>query len=292
MGSNLIPQKQEEQRAFEAFLRAFPSLANQIKNWRLQEKNFPDVVTTLHNGQQIGFELGRWIHENQVRQHKKRDQFDSDIQAAIRPQPNNTTRNIHCVLLTPDYDHRRLQQNDGEALRAELIELINEKDQQWSGERGRPCPRGEPCELARFPTLNKYLKKVWCFPLGTGKLTEEPLTLGTPWISIKARAGSYSGDSARNALEAIIRKKACRYGSSTGEQVSLLIHYGVDAYRYNTPFMDTSTPDFNGVAQYASEVVRSYYRHRNLPFEKVYLYNTLQSELEAYEIFPRVLKCH
>ncbi|RMH03183.1 MAG: hypothetical protein D6704_12920 [Nitrospirae bacterium] len=82
-----------------------------------------------------------------------------------------------------------------------------------------------------------------------------------------------------------------RYGRSLNLQVHLLIYYGPDAFIHNTPFMDTQTPAFEGIAEFASQVVQAFSQERTLPFEKVYLCNTLSSELKAYEIFPQFLRC-
>jgi hypothetical protein len=288
------PQKEKERKAFEVFLQACPSLAARIDCWRVQEEEgaFPDVLATLRDGQVLGFELGEWLHEEQVRQDKKTHQFELDILRAIGPQPENGTRNVHCVLLAPGNDRMGFDQQDREKLRQELINLIDETDQQWPKERHWQSPQGYHCkEFGRFPTLTRYLTEVWFVPRVTGKVKKEPRPPGIPWIHVEGRGGSYSGESARKALQAIISKKASHYGGSSSQGVHLLIHYGVDAFRYNTPFLDVTTPDFEAVAMFAGEVMQSCFLERQLPLEKVYLCNTLPSELEAYEIFPQVLRC-
>lgn len=288
-------QKAKERKTFEAFLQAYPALEANISSWHVQEDEgaFPDVLTRLHDNQGLGFELGEWLHEEQIRQGKKTDQFRSDILGAIgRPQPENTTQHIHCVLLTAENDRMRFDGRDCKGLRNELFDLIKETDQQWPNERHWQDPPGYHCrELDRFLTLKKYLAEVWFVPRDTGKVKKKSRALGIPWIDLKGRGGAYSGGSAREALRAIISKKASHYGGSSGQLVYLLVHYGADSFSYNTPFLDITTPDFEAVAKFASEVVRSCFREQRLPFEKVYLCNTLPSELEAYEIFPQLVRC-
>lgn len=286
------PQKEKERQAFEAFLQTHPSLAAQTRTWRVQEEEgaFPDVVATLHNGQEIGFELGEWVRKDQISQNKKIDQFAVDIRRAIAPQPKNTTQHIHCAMLVPRNDTTRFTQRDGGTLREELFRLIQETDQQWPKEPHWQSTQGYHCkEFDHFPTLAKYLTKVWFDPRVTGQFKKRPKRHGIPWIDVMGRGGSYSGQPAREALRDIIVKKAGRYGIASGQRVDLLIHYGANALAYNTPFMDDTTPDFAAVAKVASEVVQSCSK---LPFKKVYLCNTLApSELEAYKIFPTLIKC-
>jgi hypothetical protein len=156
-------------------------------------------------------------------------------------------------------------------------------------------PESSPFELSTFQgslrTLKKYLAGVWFVPRVTGAVTKKPRSPVIPWIDLKGRGGSYSGEPARKALRTIIIKKARHYGSSLGKRVHLLVHYGADAFSYNTPFLDITAPDFEAVAKFASEVVQSCHREQRLPFEKVYLCNTLPSELETYEIFPQLVRC-
>jgi hypothetical protein len=289
------PQKEKERKAFEAFLQACPSLAVRIgNNWRVQEEEgaFPDVLATSKEGHVLEFELGEWIHEDQVRHAKMTDQFASDVLDAIRPQPENRTQHFHCLMLALRKDRMGFDRRDREKLREELVKLIHETDHQWLKEPHSQSPQGYPCrEFARFPTLAKYLIEVWFVPRVRGKVTKEPRRSGIPWIDVEGRGGSYSGESARRALKAIILKKAIRYGGSSGKLVNLLIHYGADAFSYNTPFLDGTTPDFEAVAKVASEVMYSCFWERENPFEKVYLCNTLPFELEAYEIFPQLLRC-
>ena len=292
-------QKEKELQAFEAFLQASPSLAVQMgNNWCVQEAEgaYPDVLANLHDGQEIGFELGEWVHEDQIGHSKKTDQFAADILRAIEPQPKNTTQHIHCLMLVPRSDNTRFDQQDGGKLREELFRLIQGTDQQWPKERHWQSPQGYHCRgLDRFPTLARYLTEVWFDPRVTGKLKRTPRPHGILWIDVEGRGGAYSGESAREALQVIISKKASHYdggpyGGPSGQRVNLLIHYGADAFTYNTPFSDDTTPDFAAVARFAGEVVQSCSRGRQFPFERVYLCNTLAPKLEAYEIFPRLIK--
>lgn len=288
-------QKQKEQHAFKMFLQAFPTLAARIRTWRVQEeeRDVADVLAELCDGGEIGFQLGEWVRKDQISQNKKIDQFAVDIRRAIEPQPKNITQHIDSVMLVPRNDTTRFAQQDGGILREELFRLIQETDQHWPKEPHWQSTQGYHCkEFDRFPMLAKYLTEVWFDPRVTGQFKKRPRRHGIPWIDVMGRGGSYSGQPAREALQDIIFKKAKHYGIASGQRVDLLIHYGVNAFAYNAPFMDDTTPDFAAVAKVASEIIQSCCRERRLPFERVYLCNTLApSELEAYEIFPTLIKC-
>lgn len=281
--------REKVRMAFDAFLRACPALAAQLKSWCVQEEPgaFPDVLCKTQDGQDLGFELGEWINQGQISQNKKAERFQSDFIPAIGTQPENTTEHIHLVLLSPRDDRQRFNSSDSVKLREELLRLIQETDRQWPNEQHWQSPQGyHGREFVRFPTLGKYLSEVWFVPRKAGTIRNDPLGHGISWIRFKARGGSYSGESARKALRDIISKKASHYGSSSNLRVNLLIHYGADAYCYNTPFLDIRAPDFAGMAGFASQVVQACSQERDLPFEKVYLCHTLPPELEAYEILP------
>ncbi|MEX5212525.1 MAG: hypothetical protein NW703_00015 [Nitrospiraceae bacterium] len=103
-------QKEKEREAFEAFLRAHPSLASDIAgHWNVQDEAgaFPDVLATLKDGSKIGFELGEWLVEDEIRQDKQYSRLASRIMDMIGRQPDNWTQHIHCVLLAPREDRGR-----------------------------------------------------------------------------------------------------------------------------------------------------------------------------------------
>ena len=287
-------QREKERKTFEVFLHANQSLKANIKDWHVQEEEdaFPDVLCKTQDGQDFAFELGKWLNREQISQDKKTERFEQDFMQAIGTQPENATDHIHCVLLSPRNDRLRFDSHDSEKLREELLRLIQETDRQWPNERHWQSPQGYHClEFVCFPTLKKYLTEVWFIPRQSGTIRNEPLGIVIPWIQFKARGSSYSGESAREALRDIILKKSSHYGTSSEQGVNLLIHYGADAFCYNTPFMDTATPAFEGMVGFASQVVQDCSQEKDLPFEKVYLCNTLSSELEAYELFPQRLRC-
>ncbi|MGE3154485.1 MAG: hypothetical protein AB7G48_17850 [Nitrospiraceae bacterium] len=281
------PQKEKEREAFEAFLRAYPSLASDIAgHWNVQDEAgaFPDVLATLKDGSKIGFELGEWLVEDEIAQGKRQEQLDSSIRETIGQQSDNKTKHIHSVLLAPKKECTRCDGHDRQSFREELLKLIEETDSHWPTER-------HDKDFSGLPTLGKYLGKVRFISRVKGMVTRQPKGPGMPWINVKSRGGSYSGESARAALQTIILKKAGHYGNIVRQPVSLLIHYGADALTYNAPFMDEITSRFQDVAKLASGIVGACSRRRQLPFDKVYLGNTLPFEQEAYEIFPELWRC-
>lgn len=284
-------QKEKEQQAFKAFLKVNSSLNTQIENWHVQSAAgiYPDIICKKQDGQDLGFELGEWIIEEQISQSKKTGRFQLYFLQAIGTQPENTTEHIHLVLLFEKNGPLRFDLNDTEKLKQELFQLIQETDQQWPNEHHWQSPQGYYCkEFAKFPILDKYLQKIW-FPLKSRCFSS--LGPGIPWIKFIENAGSYSGEPARKALQDIIIKKIHHYGTSSEQQIHLLVHYGPSALKHNPPFMDITTPDFQSIAKFASEFVQFCRQGQRIPFDRVYLCNTLSSELDAYEIFPQLAKC-
>lgn len=284
-------KKEKEHQEFEAFLKAHPSLEDSICSWKVQEEEgvFPDVICKTRGGEELGFELGEWVNQEQISQNRKTEKFISGFMQALGNQPENETNHIRLVLLSPKNDGLRFNSNDSTKLRKELHELIQETDQQWPSNPHWQSSQGHKCqELNHFPTLGKYLTEVWFVPKVSGR---NPLGLGISWIRFKSKGGSYSEEAARVALCDIITKKLSHYGPSENRQVSLLIHFGENALFYNTPFMGVDTLDFEEIARKASEVVLAYSLENDIPFKNVFLCNTLSSELVAYKIFPRLTQC-
>jgi len=281
--------QKKEKKAFKAFLKAHPSLKDSLGYWKVQEKKdaFPDIICKTQGGEELGFELGEWVNQEQISQNKKTEKFISDFMKAIGDQPKNERNHIRLVLLSPKNDGLRFDSKDSEKLRTEILELIQETDQQWPSNAHWQSPQGyKRQEFTHFPTLGKYLTEVLFYPEVSGN---NPLSLGIPWVKFKSKGGSYSGETAREALCAIIEQKVSHYGLSENRQVSLLIHYGELAPYYNTPFMDIDGLDFEAIARKASEVVQAL--ENDIPFKNVFLCNTLSSELVAYQIFPRLTLC-
>ncbi|WP_454062254.1 hypothetical protein [Candidatus Nitrospira salsa] len=286
----LSSQKEKEWQAFKDFLEASPTLALQIENWHVQEADgsYPDIICVKQDGQEFGFELGEWIIEEQISQSIKIENFKCNVIRAIGEQPKNSMTHIKLVLLTHKNNQLRFISNDSEKLRKELFSLIKKTDLQWTNEPQWQSPGGYHCSnFAGYATLEKYLQEVWFLSENAG-ISRKPWI---PWIEFKGNAGSYSGEPARKALQDIIIKKIHHYGTSSEQQIHLLVHYGPSAFNHNTPFIDITTPDFQSIAKITSKVVQSCRQVQDIPFDRIYLCNTLSSELDAYEIFPQLAKC-
>ncbi|GJL62552.1 MAG: hypothetical protein NPIRA04_12060 [Nitrospirales bacterium] len=178
----LSSQKEKEEQAFKAFLKVNSSLNSQIENWDVQSTAgiYPDIICQRQDGQDLGFELGEWINEKQISQSNETERFQFDFLQAIGTQPENTTEHIHLALLSKRNGPLRFDSNDTEKLEQELFRLIKETDQQWPNEHHWQSPQGYHCrDFAKFPTLGKYLQKIW-FPLK--RTCFSSLGRGIPWI--------------------------------------------------------------------------------------------------------------
>lgn len=88
------------------------------------------------------------------------------------------------------------------------------------------------------------------------------------WIFVEARGGSYSPET---VLRALLDQKI--------NPTRLIVFCG-KAVAYNTPYLGIETREFADVVALAAAAV-----HGQNAFEKIYLLNTLEPGLEAFEMF-------
>ncbi len=278
-------QATEERVIFDAFLRAHRSFAATVAWHEKPDAQFPDRIVTLRGGSQIDFELGEWLHGEQMTRGKSRERLVETIENVIGEQWENTPDNFRTVMLVPRSDLPRFEPDDMTAFHAEIWTLIEESDREWPEERSWHSPQGRRLrEFAEYPTLGKYISTMVFEPMTVAGRRREKRPTGIPWIFIEPPGGSYSPDTALSALEGILRSKIERYGGLS-RPVRLLVHYG-KAVAYNTPWYGVHFREFRDVAVGAAQVVKS-----QSVYEKIYLLFALEPGLEAYEIWPNVAKC-
>jgi hypothetical protein len=287
MSSRDSRQAVEERAIFQAFLKAYPSFAKQIVNIAQPEQLFPDIVAELHDGCKINFELAEWLDNQEMGQSKQIERVESALWDALGDQGINDSNHFRCVMLVLRDNVPRFRQQDGPDFRNELHRLISDTDRRWPLERHWQSPQGRICrQFSSFPILNKYLRSVHFEPHRFGNTIKERWPTGQPWIFFQSWGGSYSPDTAMTALLEVIRKKQNHYGKQEGGAVRLLIYYG-QAVRYNTPFYGIEINGFNDVAKIAANKLMGV----PIIFEKIYLFQALEPELQDFEIYPILLEC-
>lgn len=274
----------DERAIFEAFLAAHPALAAEVKTFGQPDDEFPDIVTVMKDGAEVDFELGEWLDGRQIAAAKQYDELAAAILDSIGPQQPNLSHHFRAVMLCPSENPAVLNAADKASLKASLITLICQTDEQWPSQRFWHSPQGRICrDLGTYQPLGRYLRSVNFDPLVV-RGGERPWPAGQPWIFVEARGGSYSPDTAFRALAGILEQKIRRYGRFS-RPTRLITYYG-KAVAYNTPYIGVETREFADVAARAAGTVRG-----QKAFEKIYLLNALEPGLEAFEIFPACVRC-
>lgn len=280
-------QAAEELGIFQAFLNASPSLAREIIDIAQPCQPFPDVTVKLRAESEVDFELVEWLHRQQTQEAKRVESLEASLLDALGEQGPNPSDHFRCVMLALRGDAKRFDPRDGSGFRSELFSLITETDQRWLVERYWRSPQGRLCrDFRSHPRLAKYLKSVRFWPSRVGNRDADPWPAGQDWIFFKLRGGFYSPGTAFRALLDAVEKKQNHYGNLGGRHVCLLVYYA-QAVQYNTPYYGTETRGFKDVAAAAGEVLAG----KCLIFEKIYLLQALEPDLQAFEVYPDFLKC-
>jgi cytolysin (calcineurin-like family phosphatase) len=124
---------------------------------------------------------------------------------------------------------------------------------------------------------------VWFLPWELGKERKGHVA-SQQWISASSHGGAYSPTAVLDKLMERLQAKIKHYGGLS-RPVRLLVHYG-KAVVYNTPWYGPSCRTFCDVAEAAAGTVAN-----QSCFQMIYLLNAIEPGLEAYEIFPALMKC-
>jgi len=268
------------------FLRAHPSFASTVVLPPHQPAaDFPDVIVSLIDGSQVDFELGEWVHEEQIGQGKRREQVVSTIERAIGEQGKNTSDHFRSVMLELRPDCQQLKSADMERFSAEFWGLIEETERRWPNEPFWHDPRGRHVrKFSSYPTLARYLSTVVFDPLLAGQTWRKTYPVDLPWIYVDSPGGAYSSSTALGALRTILQSKIAHYGRLS--RTTDLIVYFNQAIVYNTPWYGPAVRGFGDVAAAAAHMVVGQSR-----FNRIYLLCAVEPQPEAYEIFPSLAKC-
>ena len=279
-------QSAYEHSIFGMFLRAHPSFASTVVLPPHQPAaDFPDVIVSLIDGSQVDFELGEWVHEEQIGQGKRREQVVSTIERAIGEQGKNTSDHFRSVMLELRPDCQQLKSADMERFSAEFWGLIEETERRWPNEPFWHDPRGRHVrKFSSYPTLARYLSTVVFDPLLAGQTWRKTYPVDLPWIYVDSPGGAYSSSTALGALRTILQSKIAHYGRLS--RTTDLIVYFNQAIVYNTSWYGPAVRGFGDVAAAAAHMVVGQSR-----FNRIYLLCAVEPQPEAYEIFPSLAKC-
>jgi len=120
------------------------------------------VICKTATGNSVGVEICQWAHEKAMRDGRLTDRVNSNVLAAIGPQPIRKAENFWIVVF---HATAKVCLFAGEyaAFREAFFDLIDYIDRSWPNlkHRGRPYPFSD---LEKFKPLNKYIEKVTFCP--------------------------------------------------------------------------------------------------------------------------------
>ncbi|HEV3110071.1 MAG TPA: hypothetical protein VGY99_06220 [Candidatus Binataceae bacterium] len=286
-----------ELAVFACFLEAHPSFAGEVECYGpgTKDKEIADIAAKLKTGGCISFQLGRWLHEPQMEEAKRKEKQRTKLHGALLPCLEYKPRNFaHVAVAIGDanFDHR-----DGDALRGEFLRIVSDVEAGWHKERLRQVYGYPLTGFAGYPTVGKYIRTHHFWPQHSPSegVLSEALGLqavdgrrADPWIVFTLKEGSsYSSELALQALDKIITKKTTKYDRHQTGDLRLIIYYD-EAVLYNTPYEDQRHETFADMAHQA----RQFLMGKDVrPFGKIYLLRALRPDPEAFEIWPTVGQC-
>ncbi len=263
---------------FGEFLKAAPSMAQDVSSWSKSADELYDIISRSANGATVKWQITEWLDSEQTRSSKERQRLKHAIGDAVRglEMPDAT---ICRLFLREPPSHFKPKHT--KPFCAELFGLSRGVAAEWT----KPPPRQRytwerqdecvalPSDIAAWPVLAHYLRKI------TFRRSEDPCVSGRA-VSVVGFSGSCSEEDAVAQLMSRIEKKMRAYDWPTREDVRLLVFYD-EAWTHNSP-------------AYAPLVVNAEIAARNLcgvavPFKGIYL--IFGRSGEAYQIHPDLKRC-
>jgi hypothetical protein len=272
----------EEQTIFDSFYKILPDFAGRPVCWSLGN-NPPDNLCIDSIGKRVGVELTAWLNEEQIKASKDREKLQDSYLKAIRSEQVAPPTNIGFILLKPKQG-LSLKKADEQCFHEELYSFIEEIDSNWHELKYRGNPQGYSInKFSKYPCLEQYLDSLRLFPRSRLRINPK---LGIPWIRFPVPGGSYTPQTAINALLFQINKKTKKYENLYQEQkldkLFLVVYYSYKAIIHNSPF---DGPGF-GFRQVVDLVAQEVQNNHGV-FSKIFLFNAVKSEEEVMLIWPQ-----
>lgn len=270
----------DEELAWNEFLSAAPSFANEeIAEWQ-PGPDPPDILCTTPSRLRVGVELTKWVERDQLEAGKIRERIQTSYLDIVASEKEQRPDRIGWVWL---YDkHLRLKPKDQASFRRELYEFIDEQaalaDPDWDNPQGAPLAAFAP----RYPTLAKYLDSILIHP----RERLQQLDSGGHWILFEEGGGAFTHVWMVQAVLDRIDAKIDDYeerglhGRYSLHELYLVCSYCDEALRYNTP-IHTAGFDY---AELAAQVAQSL-THDHGVFDKIFLFHRWESK-KVFQVYP------
>jgi hypothetical protein len=281
--------RDDERIAWSSFFAAEPRFAGEELVSEDKGPDPPDILCIGKSGRRIGVELTKWVEHDQITEGMGRKLLEDSYLAVIQSQNETKPDRIGKVLL---YDRaKRLSSADHSQFRSELFQLLAKEDAtpDPSADAPRPplavpmwnTPQGGPArDFTGFPTLGKYLDKIWIYPRENFDFP------GEPWVIFELNGGPYTPDWMVQAAIDRIRDKIKKYeGANLRTKHSLaefhlLCFFCDEALLHNTPIY---TINF-GFQELAAKVARAL-KGEPIVFDKIFLFHPYERQ-RALLVYP------
>jgi hypothetical protein len=268
------------------------SHALQVRNLRVMAPGSdpPDILCVSKSGKKIGVELTKWLEHEQITAGSGRKRLEESYLAVIKSEKEPKPDRIGKVVL---YDKsKRLKPEDQAQFTRELFAFIVKEsttpdppsDPQrpptavpsWNTPQG-----GHVRDFTGFPTLAKYLDKIWFYP------RERFDFPGAPWVMFAQDGGGYTPASMVQAAIDRIRDKIKKYQRSNHRakhslaEFDLLCFFCDEALLHNTPIHGG---DF-GFPELAKKLAQAL---KNEPrvFDRIFLFHPHEGQ-KVFCVYPQ-----
>ncbi len=266
----------KEKAVFARFIKEEQMFADAaVKRWDLAPSDPPDIECDLEDGRTVGVELTSWLDEIQMGQAKRKEILERSFEKLLMWEPNNT-ENFGLVWLSAK---RRLQFDDEQAFRSELLILLDQLDKRWPTEPDWQSPQGFLWnDFAGFSTLKKYLDAVDIHPrVGRARTRGQ---IG--WMTFPMNGGAYSPNSMVDALYDCTQAKVSKYSAKPANvnEFHLLVHYD-QAFAYNSPVEAIDFGYEDAVAAVLARIGSAVG-----VFDRIFVYVSVKDGQKVFRMYP------
>jgi len=274
----MTPQRlthdRREQDVMADLEKHFPGFAGFQLAWAKvpEGQDPPDFLAQTPAGT-IGLELIEWLDGSQMGPAKGRESQRENIVRVLGENWQNEyqPQNVGLAVLMPFWN-LKIVRSDETQLRQEFFRCVEEVDSVWLTNPDRVGSMYYHADFSSYPTLAKYFN-------GIRYIGGEQQ--GLCWIDVEEDGGGFDPSIAIQALEQALDKKLTLYSTPEKQvqlqalglaELSLLVHGGINAYRYNTPGHPLT------LGQIASRGAEFYARHpERRIFNRVWFFDSLNS---------------
>jgi hypothetical protein len=274
----MTPQRlthdQREEQVMADLERHFPCFAGFPLTWaKVPEGQDPPDFLAQTSAGTFGLELIEWLDGSQTGPAKGRESQRETIVRILGENWQNEygPQNVGLAVLMPIWNLRIVRSEESQ-LRQEFFRCVEEVDSVWLTNPDRVDSTYYHADFSGYPTLAKYFN-------GIRYIGGEQH--GFRWIEVEEDGGGFDPSIAGQTLEEALDKKLTLYSTPEKQaqlqalglaELSLLVHGGINAFRYNTPGHPLTLEQiaFRGAGFYA----RHPQRHI---FNRVWFFDSLNS---------------